>query len=362
MGCLAAVLREYGKPLTIEEVQLESPRMDEMVIRNTATGVCGTDITMINTPDRAPLPIVLGHEGAGIVEEVGTGVTEFSPGDHVVMSYGHCGKCADCLAGMPFRCSQSNRMNFGGSRLDGTSPISKNGEFIHGMFFRQSSFAEYSVVKAQAAVKVSKDIDLTCLAPFGCGVLTGAGTVFHIFKAQIGSNIAIFGVGTVGLSAVMAASVASCRTIIAVDINKDKLEKANELGATHCINPSEDQVSRQIHDITGGGADFAFDTTGKKEVIHEAFESLKMTGQCAVATGFGVRLEVAIKDIMRGKSLRGVVLGDSVPRIFIPQLIELKRQGKLPVEQLITKYRFSEINEAIEDFKKGSAIKPVLIF
>lgn len=362
MNCLAAVAREYGKPLSIEEVQLESPRADEMIIRMTATGVCGTDLTMINTPDRAPLPIVLGHEGAGVVEEVGPGVTEFTPGDHVLLSYGHCGKCADCLAGAPYLCEYSSKMNFGASRLDGTSPISKDGEYIHGMFFRQSSFAEYAVVSEQSAVKVSKDLDLTDLAPLGCGGITGAGTVLNIFKAPIGSSIAIFGVGTVGLTAVMAAAVASCKHIIAVDIKKNKLEKAKELGATHCIHFSADQVSREIHEITGGGVNFAFDTTGKKEVIHEAFESLHKKGQCAVATGVAVRFEVTIGDIMRGKSLRGVILGEAVPRRFIPQLLELRRQGKFPIEQLITKYTFSDINKAIEDFKKGSVIKPVLTF
>ncbi|MBW1767147.1 MAG: NAD(P)-dependent alcohol dehydrogenase [Deltaproteobacteria bacterium] len=346
----AAVCREYGKSLQIEAVELEEPRADEIRVRMVATGICHTDISMINTPQRVPLPIVLGHEGAGVVEQVGGVVTDLEPGDHVVLSFGYCGYCSSCVQGSPYHCDQMHRLNFGGSRLDGTSPISQKGETIYGMFFTQSSFATHAIAPAMSAVKVPKDIPLELLAPLGCGVQTGAGTVLNIFQSPIGSSIAVFGSGSVGLSAVMAAKVAGCREIIVIDLLENRLQLACELGATYGINPEKENVIDRIRDITAGGVDFAFDNTGNATVIQEAFECLNTRGQCAIAAGFGVKIKLSAWDILLGKSIRGVTEGESVPRVFIPQLIELYRQD------------FQDINVAIEASKSGEVVKPVLKF
>ncbi len=362
MIVLAAVCREYGKPLQIEEVELEEPRADEICVRMVAAGICHTDITMINTPERVPLPIVLGHEGAGVVERVGGAVTELEPGDHVVLSFGYCGHCSNCAKGSPYHCDHMHTFNFGGSRLDGTSPISQKGQTIHGMFFAQSSFATHAIAPARSAVKVPKDIPLERLAPLGCGVQTGAGTVLNIFQAPIGSNIAVFGSGPVGLSAVMAAKVAGCKEIIAIDLLESRLELACELGATQGINPEKVNVVDRIRDITGGGVDFAFDNTGTAKVIEEAFECLNTRGLCAIAAAFGVDITLSGWDILLGKRIRGVIEGESVPRVFIPQLIELYREGRFPFDRLMTFYDFKDINSAIEASKSGEVVKPVLKF
>ena len=357
-----AVCRENGKPLQIEEIELEEPRANEILVRMVAAGICHTDISMINTPDRVPLPIVLGHEGAGVVERVGVVVRDLEPGDHVVLSFGYCGHCSSCVQGSPYHCDHMYRLNFGGSRLDGTSPISQKGETIYGMFFTQSSFATHAIAPAMSAVKVPKDIPLELLAPLGCGVQTGAGTVLNIFQAPIGSSIAVFGSGTVGLSAVMAAKVAGCKEIIAVDLLENRLELACELGATHGINPEKENVVDRIRDITGGGVDFAFDNTGNREVIQEAFTCLNKRGQCAIAAGFGVELKLSGWEILLGKSIRGVTEGESIPRRFIPQMIELYGQGRFPFDRLLTFYDFKDINKAIEASKSGEVVKPVLRF
>jgi aryl-alcohol dehydrogenase len=362
MTVLAAVCRENGKPLQIEEIELEEPRADEIRVRIVAAGICQTDISMINTPQRVPLPIVLGHEGAGVVEQVGEVVTDLEPGDHVVLSFGYCGHCSSCAQGSPYHCDRMYALNFGGSRLDGTSPISQKGETIYGMFFTQSSFATHAIAPAMSAVKVPKDIRLELLAPLGCGVQTGAGTVLNIFQAPIGSSIAVFGSGSVGLSAVMAAKVAGCKEIIAVDLLENRLELAGELGATHGINPERENVVDRIRDITGSGVDFAFDNTGVGEVIQEAFTCLKKRGQCAIAAGFGVDLKLSAFEILLGKKIQGVTEGESVPRVFIPQMIELYRQGRFPFDRLMTYYDFKDINKAIEASKSGEVVKPVLRF
>jgi aryl-alcohol dehydrogenase len=230
------------------------------------------------------------------------------------------------------------------------------------MFFTQSSFATHAIAPARSAVKVPKDIPLELLAPLGCGVQTGAGTVLNIFRAPIRSSIAVFGSGSVGLSAVMAAKVAGCKEIIAVDLLENRLELACELGATYGINPEKENVVDRIRDITGGGVDFAFDNTGNAKVIQEAFECLNTRGQCAIAAAFGVEIKLSGWDILLGKRIRGVLEGESVPRVFIPQLIELYRQDRFPFNRLMTFYDFKDINKAIEATKSGEVVKPVLKF
>jgi aryl-alcohol dehydrogenase len=256
----------------------------------------------------------------------------------------------------------SHKINFSGSRLDGTSPISRQGESVHGMFFAQSSFATHAIALARTAVRIPGELPLEVVAPFGCGVQTGAGAVLNVFKAPIGSSIAVFGSGSVGMSAVMAAKAAGCKSIVAVFRNKRRTQLATDVGATHYVDPKTGSVPEKIKDIAGGGVDFALDTTGNREVIQTAFASLNRTGQCAIVAGFGVDLTLSAWEILRGKSIRGVIEGESVPRRFIPQLIELYRQDRFPVHRIVKSYPFPDINDAIDDTKAGNVIKPVLLF
>lgn len=235
MKIKAAVIREKGKPFQFEEIELQSPQRGEVLVKIHASGVCHTDEVAQHQLIPVPLPAVLGHEGCGVIEEVGEGVIGLEKGDHVVFSFGYCGQCDACLNGKPFACTSFNEINFGGVMSDGTKRLSKNGEEISS-FFGQSSFATYSVVHQNSVVKVDKDIDLSILGPLGCGIQTGAGAIFNRLKPEFGSSLVVFGCGTVGLSAIMAANLYPCNHIIAVDRNEKSLQLAKELGATHTID------------------------------------------------------------------------------------------------------------------------------
>ena len=234
MKITAAVVREKGGPFIIEDVELDDPRPDEILVRMVATGICHTDVTLRNNP--LTLPIVLGHEGAGIVEKVGACVTKVKPGDAVVLSYVYCGHCSNCREGLPAYCTQSVTATFGGVRSDGTTTLSANGRKIHGNFFGQSSLATYALTYENNVIKVRPDAPLELLGPLGCGIQTGAGAVINSLRVKAGSTIAVFGLGSVGLSAVMAARIAGCPKIVGVDVKPNRLDLASELGATHVLD------------------------------------------------------------------------------------------------------------------------------
>ncbi|NLF29179.1 MAG: NAD(P)-dependent alcohol dehydrogenase, partial [Clostridiales bacterium] len=282
----AAVVRREGAPFTIEEIELAEPREGEMRVRIVACGVCHTD-EKVRIGYFTPLPAVLGHEGAGIVEKLGPGVEGFSEGDHVVLSYPACGTCDNCRRGKPFYCYSSTRLSFGGRFQDGHTPLSKDGEPIN-CFFGQSSFATHAVVPVFNAVRVDPDIDLRLLAPLGCGIQTGAGAIVNALRPGAGDSVAIFGTGTVGLSAIMAASIAGCGKIIAVDILESRLQIAREYGATEVINSAaESDVPACVRELTGGnGADFALDTTGVEICTLNALKSMHTgaRGACVAAS------------------------------------------------------------------------------
>ena len=244
MWIRAAVTRAKGAPFEIRQVELEPCRPDEIQVKIEAAGICHTDEAAQMQQLPVPLPAVLGHEGAGVVEAVGSAVTEFKPGDHVALSYASCGSCGPCVAGRPYACENMVGLNFMGVMPDGTRRHTLDGVRL-GSFFSQSSFATRAVVKARNAVKVDRDLDLGLVAPFGCGVQTGAGIVLNSLKPEFGSSIAVFGCGTVGMSAIMAARIAGCRNIVAVGGNPRSLELALEVGATHAIN------RRETEDIPG---------------------------------------------------------------------------------------------------------------
>lgn len=346
----AAVVRRAGAPLRIETLELEGPREDEALVRIAASGICHTDISFIE--DWSGPPAVLGHEASGIVEEAGSSVKGFSPGDHVVLSYESCGRCAPCKKGRPFDCVHFWEANFGMNRLDGSNALSGG---VRGHFFGQSSFATYCLATARNMVKVAKDLPLPMLAPLGCGIQTGAGTVMHSFNVRAGQSIAVFGTGTVGLAAVMAARLRGAEPIIGVDIVPMRLELASLLGATHVIDARKEDSAARIKALTGRSVDFTLDTTGDLEMADAAVEVLNSHGVAGDVTG------AATEGPLPGKrKLLSIIQGDSVPQKFIPEMIRLHEEGRFPFERLLRFYAFRDINRAISDAKRGVAIKPVL--
>jgi aryl-alcohol dehydrogenase len=360
----AAIVREAGAKFRIEDVTVGPIRDDEVLVRVVATGVCHTDILVRDQVVPLPLPAVLGHEGAGVVEAVGANVVEVEPGDHVVMSYMYCAHCKPCITGHPAHCEKVWPLTFGGSRLDGSTALADaDGVELHDHFFFQSSFAEYAVAHEHNVVKVPKDLPLDILAPLGCGIETGAGGVLNALKVQPGSSFVAFGAGAVGLSAVMAARVAGATTIIAADVNKERLNLALELGATHVVNSAETDPVDEIKKLTGGGADFTLECSGRPQVLRQAIDALGIFGTCGIigATKPGTEVAFDVNDVMGpAKRIIGIVQGDVIPRTFIPLLIELYRQGRFPFDRLIRHYDFADINQAVEDSESGRTIKPVL--
>lgn len=362
MEIKAALLKGKGGEFQLENLSLEAPKAKEIIVKIVATGICHTDITMQQI-GIIPTPTILGHEGAGIVEEIGSDVTTVNKGDHVALSFGSCGECKQCKNGHPSYCEQFIAFNISGKRIDGSCPYHQNKNNVYGLFFSQSSFATYSLATERNVVKVPKDVPLEILGPLGCGIQTGAGTVLNILKPEKESSLIVFGAGTVGLAAVMAAKIEQCAVIVVVDINNERLALGKELGATHIINSSEvASLPEKLKEIATKGFDFAIDTTGIPEVIQIAFNALAVRGHC-VTLGVpkpGIKLELDLSVMASGKTISGVIEGDSDPQTFIPQMIELYKQGLFPFDKLISFYSFEDINVAIADAASGKTIKQVL--
>jgi aryl-alcohol dehydrogenase len=343
----------------METLELEPPRPGEILVRIEACGVCHTDLRMVSRT--GPRPIVLGHEGAGVIEQVGDDVAGFEAGERVLISYGWCGHCPACLNHARPYCHNSGALNFSGLREDGTSPLSKSGDKVFGAFFGQSAFATHAICQARSAVKAPADLSLDVLAPLGCGVQTGAGAVLNSLALQPGQSLAVFGAGAVGLSAIMAARIAEASRIIAVDVNPARLALALELGASVAIDPAGTDPVAAIRDVTDDGVDVVLNTTDLPEVFRQGLASLAPKGSFGFVTMPRSPLELDLTPIfLGGRRIRGVVQGDSEPDLFIPRLIELYREGRLPLERLITPYPFEAIAEAMHDSEAGAAIKPVL--
>lgn len=365
MNIRAAVLRTSGAPLQIEDVLLEAPRPTEVRVRVVATGVCHTDMVVRDQLFPTPLPIILGHEGAGVVDAVGSAVTTVQPGDHVVMTYMSCGLCLPCETGHPAHCTHMHPLNFGGGRLDGSTSACScgNDHAIHDHFFGQSSFSTYTIANERNVVKVPKQAPLELLGPLGCGIQTGAGSVLNALKVEAGSSFAAFGAGAVGLAAVMAAKVAGATTIIAVDVTPSRLELALELGATHVINSREEDPVQRIQAITQGGVNYSLECSGRSEVLRQAIDSVTTLGTCGIvgATKVGTEVAFNINDVMiPGKLIMGIVQGDVVANAFIPKLVDLFLQGRFPFDKLCKFYEFDEVNQAMADSERGVTIKPIL--
>jgi aryl-alcohol dehydrogenase len=362
----AAVVESGGAPFTLSDVELAEPGPHEAVVRMVATGLCHTDLGVASGGLPFPLPGVLGHEGAGVVEAVGSAVTGVAPGDHVVLSFTSCGDCRNCRGGHPAYCATWLPLNLiGGRRADGTSTISRNGEELGGHFFGQSSFAERALVDERSLVKVDPEVPLTSIAPLGCGVQTGVGAVWNVLQPVTGSTVVVLGAGAVGLSAVMAAALTPATNIVAVDRVGERLSLAKELGATHTVNAAEADLGEALAGITGGqGADGVVETTGNVGVLRQGVDALAARGTLVVvgAPPFGTEVALDVNGLLGGKQIVGLTLGDAETQTFIPALVRLVKEGRLPLHRLISTYPFADIDQAVRDMGAGKAIKPVLTF
>lgn len=361
MQIRAAVCREKGS-FQLETVDLGDPQGDEVLVRIVASGVCHTDLAVRDQHLPLPLPAVLGHEGAGIVESVGSGVTKVKPGDHVLLSYGSCGRCGNCASGHAAYCAEFLAYNVNTRRPDGSSTLSSHGSPLTACFFYQSSFATHAITHVRNVVKVDNDLPLDVLSPLGCGIQTGAGAVFNCLRPSAGGSIAIFGAGAVGLSAIMAAVVAGCAQIVAVDVQDSRLALARSLGATHTVNARGNDPVAAIRELTAGGVDHAVEATGIPAVMTQAFDALNTTGTVVVlgVAPAGARVSVDASSLLGGKRLRGAIEGESIPDVFIPRLIALWKAGRFPFDRLAKYYDFAAINEAARDSESGATIKPIL--
>ncbi|MGW3035817.1 NAD(P)-dependent alcohol dehydrogenase [Streptomyces sp. NPDC001178] len=362
----AAVVESGGAPFALADVELDEPGPHEAVVRMVATGLCHTDLGVASGGLPFPLPGVLGHEGAGVVEAVGPAVTGIAPGDHVVLSFTSCGECRNCHGGHPAYCATWLPLNLiGGRRADGTSTISRDGTPLGGHFFGQSSFAERALVDERSLVKVDADVPLESIAPLGCGVQTGVGAVWNVLKPVTGSTIVVLGAGAVGLSAVMAAALTPATRIVAVDRVGERLLLAEELGATHTVNVGEADLGEALAEITGGrGADGVVETTGSVAVLRQGVDALAARGTLVVvgAPPFGSEVALDVNGLLGGKQVVGLTLGDAETQSFIPSLVQLVKEGRLPLHRLISTYPFADIDQAVRDMGAGKAIKPVLTF
>jgi aryl-alcohol dehydrogenase len=357
----AAVSRDGSGPFVIEDVDLRDPRDDEILVRLVATGMCHTDLA-VQEMAGGTRAVVLGHEGAGVVERVGPAVGGVRPGDHVVLTFASCGSCDCCRAGGPSYCDQFAPLNSGGVLGAGDVTLSGGGTAIGASFFGQSSFATHALTRTSNTVVVPRTLDLTMAAPLGCGVMTGAGAVLNVLRPGESSKLLILGLGGVGLAALMAAKAAGVEQVVAVDPVESRRQVASTLGATLVLAPSDDLLAL-VREHTGGGVTHALDTTANSQVIAQAFSALATRGQLVVV-GLGMG-EIPIDGgqlMSGGRTIRGCIEGDARPHDFIPELVRMYESGALPLDAIVDHYPFEQINSAADDMRSGTAIKPVLLF
>lgn len=360
----AAVLSAPNGQFQIADVVLQEPRRDEVLVRVVGAGVCHTDV-VCKSAFPVPMPIVLGHEGSGVVEAVGADVRSIKVGDHVVLTFNSCGSCPNCAKAAPANCFNFMPQNFGGARADGSTPMYLGEVSINSRFFGQSSFATHVIATERNAIVVPKSAPLTDLGPLGCGIQTGAGAILNSLQVGKGDSVAVFGGGAVGLSAVMAAKIVGAAAIVLVEPIAARRALALEIGATHAIDPATSpDVAQAVRDAAAGGVTHALDTTGIPAVIGCAGEVLLPKGVLG-ALGFSppdATLPLNIMSLLvRGITVKAIIEGDSKPHEFIPRLVQYHAEGKLPIERLYKRYRLDEINEAFDATVNGGVIKPLLV-
>jgi S-(hydroxymethyl)glutathione dehydrogenase/alcohol dehydrogenase len=364
MKIKAAVLYEANTPLMIEELELDEPREGEVLVRMASAGVCHSDYHVMKGEWNPPLPMVLGHEAAGVVEKVGPGVTLSKPGDHVILNFRpNCGWCRYCTAGRPVLCNGSDSPRW--MMFDGSVRLHKGQqEIFH--FARVASFAEYAVVPQSGAVPVRKDMPLDKACLVGCSVMTGVGSVINTAKVTPGSSVVVIGCGGIGLNVIQGAVLAGAGRIIAVDMLENKLAYAREFGATDIVDASRGDAVERVLDMTDGGADYAFEAIGDSKTILQAYESTCLGG---VTTVVGMAPEddaVTINALSlprTEKVLMGSWYGSARPWIDLPKMVDLYMSGKLKIDPLVSRtYPLEEINEAYEALERGEVARSVLVF
>jgi len=357
----AAVLHGAGKPLTIEEVQIDKPGPREVLIRTSAVGVCHSDYHFITGDYPARFPMVLGHESAGIVEQVGDQVSYVKPGDHVITCLSvFCGHCEHCLSGNMARCSNPETRR----KRDETPRLSQQDTPVM-QFANLGSFAEQMLVHEHALVKIREDMPMDRAAVIGCAVITGVGSIFHTAKVEPGTSVAVIGCGGIGLSCINGADIAGAGRIIAIDSKASKLEMAKQFGATEVINASETDPVKAVMEMTGGGVHYAFEAIGLKTTAEQSYNML-MRGGAATIIGMipvGVNVELAGASFLQEKRIQGSSMGSNRFRIDMPRLVDFYLTGKLHLDQLISKrVKLNQINEAFEDMMAGNVARSVIVF
>ncbi len=353
----AAVLYEVNKPLVVEDIDIDGPGRGQVLVKTAASGVCHSDLHFIEGLWPYPLPVVLGHEAAGIVERVGEGVTYVQPGDHVVLSFiPWCGSCRYCVTGQPYLCSQGPR----------SSQHLRKGDQQINVFATLSSFAEYVLVAENGLVKIREDVPLDRAALIGCGVMTGVGAAINTAQVKPGSSVAVVGTGGVGLNVIQGCVLAGAGQIIAVDIRDNKLEMARQFGATHTVNASQADPVATVRELTGGeGPDYAFEVIGSTEAIVQAWEMVRRGGQAIVVgmSPLGSKVAIDTRMFMQEKAIKGCVYGSTRPRVDMPRLIDLYLAGKLKLDELVTRrYPLEGINDAFTAMKNGQVARSVITF
>lgn len=359
----AAVLRADSSEMVFETLTLEQPRENEVLVKIVASGICHTDM-VLRDAGLTPRPVVLGHEGSGVVEQVGSGVSDFKAGDRVAISFASCGSCPSCEKQAPSYCQQFFPLNFMGQRGDGSSSLSNADETVHSHVFGQSSFATHVVCPAANLVSVDEDIPLELAGPFGCGFQTGAGAVLNSLNVTKGSSVMVLGAGAVGLAAVAAAAhIAEAATVIAVDLQESRLVLAKDVGATHTIIGTADDFAAEVRAICAQGVDYVIDTTGHVPAVEPCLELLAAQGALALVASYppGAMLSVDVLGVMlAGKRIQGVMEGDSDIKHFIPELLQHYKAGRFPVDKLVRYYDFHDINAAIQASESGETIKAIV--
>lgn len=363
MEITAAVLRDPGGSYSLEQLTLTDPGPGQVLVRIVAVGHCHTDLLPRSGMLPIPMPMVAGHEGAGVVEAVGPGVTTVSVGDHVVISFASCGTCPSCVEGRPAGCDLFAPLNLLAASLDGSvSHTDAAGASVAARWFGQSSFATHALASVRNVVKIDRDLPLELMAPLGCGIQTGAGTVLTTLAPSPGDSIAVFGTGAVGLAAVMAASAAGCTTIVGVDLHQHRLDLAVEVGATDVVLGTVDDLGAAVLAANGGrGVRYAVDTTGVNAVVQAAIASLSVGGRLALVGVAAPDLVIPASTLAMGKTVIGVIEGDADPQTFIPRLTRLWRAGVLPLDKLVHTFALADIDEAERRAAAGEVIKPVLL-
>jgi aryl-alcohol dehydrogenase len=363
MKITAAVVHECSGAFAIEQLDLCEPRADELLVEVIGSGMCATDLHGRDAYYPTQFPKVFGHEGAGVVRAVGSDVKQFKPGDHVVMAYPWCGECPNCRTQRQSYCLHAFDLKMNGTRADGSTLHSQNGKPVYSAFFQQSSFGNFTIANERFAVKVRNDAPIELVCALACGGQTGAGAVLNVMKPRAGDSFVVFGVGAVGLSGLLAAKIAGCEPIIAVDVHEHRLALARELGATHTINHNNGtDVVAEIRKITGLGARYTLETSALPAVFREAVDALMPAGTCILLGSARKGTEATFETpfLQNGRTVRGVIQGDSVPKEFIPQLVDYIVAGRFPVEKMITFYSLSDINRAAAESSAGKTVKPVL--